>query len=199
VYDVEDRVEYSLRQYVDDVCLVLDEGLALPAQLRRIADFKRRLLIQEGVLSAGQLETIEGRPYTRNLLFRDPKGRFVVVAILWGGHTVSPVHDHRTWAVMGVYDNYVRITNFERIDDGSRTDHARLEPKEALIAPRGSVGYVLPPFQEIHQMENPTGRPTVGIHTYGRAVEECTVFDLATGSTATLPLRFDHDLSNTMK
>jgi 3-mercaptopropionate dioxygenase len=194
-YQVEERVSYSLRQYIDDVCAVFDESLAVPARLRRIAEHKRRLLEQPHVLSPAQLLTKPGKPYTRNLLFRDPRGRFVVVAILWGSRTVSPVHDHRTWGVMGVYDNYVRITNFERLDDGSVADFARLEPREGVIAPRGSVGYVLPPFQEVHQMENPTGRATIGIHTYGRAVEECTVFDLATGKTTLLPLSFDHDVT----
>ena len=123
----------------------------------------------------------------------------MVVAILWAPNSRSPVHDHNTWGVIGVYDNYVRITNFERLDDGSKTDFARLEEKEALIAPRGAVGYVLPPYQEIHRMENPTGKPTVGIHTYGRAVEECTVFDTETGGTRTIDLSFDHDLRTEME
>ena len=97
---------------------------------------------------------------------------------------------------MGVYDNYIRITNFERLDDAAEAGKARLLEKEALIAPRGSVGYVLPPFHEIHRMENPTGQPTVGIHTYGDAVDECTLFDLESGQTEEMTLSFDHDCTS---
>lgn len=189
------RSGYSLQEYVRDLDRIFAQGLALPALLRSIADCKRRLLMTDGVLSEAQMARRPDRPYTRNLLYKDPQGRYVIVAILWGPCCTSPVHDHRTWGVMGVYQNLVRIVNFERLDDGQRPDHARLEEKEGLLAPRGSVGYVLPPFEEVHRMENPTRELTLGIHTYGKAVEECTVFDLETGQTRRLPLTFDHDLS----
>ena len=91
------RTTYTLRQYVQDLDRVFAKSLALPALLREIADHKRKLMMSDGALSPAQIEPAAGKPYTRNLLFSDPKGRYVIVGIVWGANSISPVHDHGTW------------------------------------------------------------------------------------------------------
>ena len=48
------RTQYTLRQYVRDLEGVFAKNLALPALLREIAEYKRRLMMSDGALSPAQ-------------------------------------------------------------------------------------------------------------------------------------------------
>ena len=84
----------------------------------------------------------------------------------------------------------LEITNYDRVDDGKAPGVAELREREVLPCAEGKVEVVLPPKIDIHRMTNPTGRQTVTIHTYGREVDACNVYDLKSGRMGTLSLRY---------
>ena len=110
-----------------------------------------------------------------------------VTSVVWGpGDHIAP-HDHRTWGMIGVMDNVITETRFNRKDDRSKVDFAVLEKtRETLVRP-GEVSLLIPEVDEIHQMDNHSDRPTVEIHVYGKdlkGLERC-MYNLETGAMKT--------------
>lgn len=110
-----------------------------------------------------------------------------VTSVVWGpGDHIAP-HDHRTWGMIGVMDNVITETRFNRKDDRSKADFAVLEKtRETLVRP-GEVSLLIPEVDEIHQMDNHSDRPTVEIHVYGKdlkGLERC-MYNLETGAMKT--------------
>ncbi|MCH7593573.1 MAG: cysteine dioxygenase family protein [Chloroflexi bacterium] len=110
-----------------------------------------------------------------------------VTSVVWGpGDHIAP-HDHRTWGMIGVMDNGITETRFNRKDDRSKADFAVLEKtRETLVKP-GEVSLLIPEIDEIHQMDNHSDRPTVEIHVYGKdlkGLERC-MYNLETGAMKT--------------
>lgn len=120
--------------------------------------------------------------YGRYMLHRGKD--FNVTAIVWGPGDSAKAHNHDTWGLVGVVENEIQETRFRRLDDGSKTGYAKLEVKEVLKNSAGMVSCLLPPDDDIHEMNNVSGRNTVEIHVYGKDLAEMPRlrFDVANDS-----------------
>lgn len=108
--------------------------------------------------------------YGRYMLHRAP--RFNVTAVVWGPGDAAKAHNHDTWGLVGVAENEIQETRFRRLDDGSKTGYAKLEVKNILKNSAGMVSCLVPPDDDIHEMQNVSGRNTVEIHVYGKDLAE---------------------------
>ncbi len=101
--------------------------------------------------------------YRQNLLYCEPQGRFSVVSFVWGPGQSTPVHDHRTWGLIGMMRGAEDATTYELEEDGAlrvTSDPIRLRP--------GQVDAVSPTIGDIHRVRNAfEDRPSVSIHVYG--------------------------------
>ena len=100
------------------------------------------------------------------LLYQGENG-LSVTAVVWGpGEHLGP-HDHLTWGMIGILNNTLTETRYQRVDDRSKDGFATLElDREAKFKP-GEITLLVPDTDEIHQMDNHTDLPTVEIHVYG--------------------------------
>ncbi|HEX9795121.1 MAG TPA: cysteine dioxygenase family protein [Planctomycetota bacterium] len=114
--------------------------------------------------------------YGRNLVYRDVDYGFVMIAMVWPAGAESPAHDHGTWCCVKVLEGAVRIAEFERGPDG-----AVLGAAQVCTAAAGDTCLVRPP-RDIHRVWNPFDAGAVTLHTYGREIKSCRVFDEAGGS-----------------
>lgn len=108
--------------------------------------------------------------YRQYLLYRDPASRFTVVSFVWGPGQATPVHDHRTWGLVGVLRGAERNETFAW-RDGSLVALS----SETLAA--GAVSAVSPTVGDIHRVSNADTRVSVSIHVYGGdigAIERAT-------------------------
>ena len=82
-----------------------------------------------------------------------------ILNLCWGPGMVFKPHDHRMWAVIGIYggreDNYF----FRRADGGGLTRHGVKQLEARDTVPLGAA--------IIHSVTNPLDRITGGIHVYG--------------------------------
>ena len=147
-------------------------------------------LLRRGLELEDDFRVVVPGQYSRNLVYRDPRGLFVVLALLWKPETASAVHDHASWGVMGTFESAMEITNYDRVDDGSTPGMADLRVREVLPTTEGNVEVVIPPRVDIHRMANPTKRQTITLHTYGREVGACNVYDPQSGKVGTVSLRY---------
>lgn len=185
---------YTLERYLEEVSVILDHAAPLREQISLVTAAKKKLVSTDGILSPDLRKIHPTAPYTRNLVHHDPRGRFTVIAILWGPFQETAVHDHVNWCVVGVLEGTAHVTNYDRLDDGQVPGKADLQIRDSAIARPGSVAALLPPPRSnIHRMANASRGPTISIHTYGDPGTKATVFDLKGGTYETVDLRF-HNL-----
>lgn len=171
----------NLKKYVTSVRSILNEPLSPAGRVRRIRTAAKQL-IADGLPLSAEERQIPDHGYGRNLLYRDPDHGFVVIAMVWPPGHSGPPHDHGTWGVVAVTEGEIAIDNYVRDDDGSNPEHATLIHASRIAGPAGTVGYVLPPHEDVHRIGNASASETsVSIHTYGMDIKRCNVFDLETG------------------
>jgi cysteine dioxygenase len=119
--------------------------------------------------------------YARNFVCRTPQ--FELLVLCWEPGHVTTVHDH------GGSLNFIRVHRgrltsrlFERVDGGGLA----LASEETLV-PAGSTSVDRP---QIHQLANTSGARLVTVHVYAPALTRLTVYDVETGSSEQLPLRY---------
>ena len=97
----------------------------------------------------------EGR---KNLLFyEDPDYGFAINGVVRVPGRSGSVHDHdRAWVLSGLLVGGETLERFERVDDGSRPDHAELRGTGATTGQRGNYDLV-EPFA-IHAEQGGPGR-----------------------------------------
>jgi predicted metal-dependent enzyme (double-stranded beta helix superfamily) len=98
----------------------------------------------------------------------------------------SPPHDHRTWAVIGVYDGQEDNTFYRLIDGSRRIEQVggrNLRPGEVLTLD----------IDAIHKIANPSVSKLIALHVYGKNILEIerSAWDLATGNERPFKLALD--------
>jgi predicted metal-dependent enzyme (double-stranded beta helix superfamily) len=180
---------YGLADYVHTIEEVLERRPANPVIIREVSAATKRLVADDRWLEE---RFRVGNPdyYTRHLLHRDPRNRFVVLSLVWMPGQATPIHDHSCWGVMGIVHNSLEEVCYNRLDDGRQPDFAELEQSRGTDVGRGSVAYLLPPYEEIHRIGNTTDKPTVSLHVYGRDLDEVNVFDQVTGKVSPMRIKY---------
>ena len=181
--------QFGLDDYVRTVDEILVRRPANKVIIREVSAATKRLVASDQWLD----ERFRiGSPdcYTRHLLHRDPQNRFVVLALVWLPGQMTPIHDHSCWGVMGILQNSLEEICYDRLDDGTRPDFAELEQSRGTDVGRGSVAYLLPPYEEIHRIGNSSDKPTISLHIYGRDLDEVNVFDQVTGKVSPMRIKY---------
>ena len=131
------------------------QSVGAPDGARRVLDLMRSVVGDaEGIKSA--LPGESGRAIRDLSLFRSSE-LFVLSATLYP-HFKSPPHDHRMWAVIGIYEGQENNTFYRRSGKGLEEINRReIRAGEAVL---------LGP-EVIHGIENPFGSSTLGLHVYG--------------------------------
>src|SRR5215212_7002092 len=128
-----------------------------------------------GVLLAtggGWLPPDQQRPgvdsYRQHLLHVSPSRRLSVVALVWLPGQATPIHDHVSWCVVGVYQGVEHETHYRLIeDDGEQA----LLPVGSVEAHAGHVEALVPPGENIHSVAAAGPGKTISIHVYGADIE----------------------------
>ena len=161
---------YTLDEFVHDMDALIESGAGQEAIFDRGASWLERLInTPECIPPEFRVPVGKGpRPnHGSYVLQRSPNG-LLVTAVVWGPGDHTGPHDHHTWGMIGVMNNTLQETRFRRLDDGSQPDYALLEKDRVGFFTPGEVSLLIPGVDEIHQMDNPSTRPTVEIHVYGQ-------------------------------
>lgn len=82
--------------------------------------------------------------------------------------STTPVHDHLTWGLIGLYKGRQQEIVYRRVDQGETEGHAKLEVLEVRELKPGDIYYLLPPEGDIHAVKTITRfAPSVSIHVLG--------------------------------
>jgi predicted metal-dependent enzyme (double-stranded beta helix superfamily) len=106
--------------------------------------------------------------YRQHLLHVSASRRLSVVALVWLPGQRTPIHDHVSWCVVGVYRGVEHETHFRLVE---RDDQRFLLPTSTLEARAGHVEALVPPAQNIHSVAAGGAGKTISIHVYGADIE----------------------------
>jgi len=103
----------------------------------------------------------------------DPEHPYSLQVFVWPPGSATRVHDHSSWGAFCCVVGSVLEERYERIDDGSLPDYARLKWLWQLEWSRGDgISTVLPYGGGIHRVSNPTEEPAISVHLYGPRLGE---------------------------
>ena len=92
---------------------------------------------------------------------------------VWPPSTETKIHDHSSWGVYCCAVGSVLEERYERLDDGSRPDHAYLRKIWQLSwSTEDGASSVLPHDGGIHRVGNPSDGLAISVHLYGPRVGE---------------------------
>jgi 3-mercaptopropionate dioxygenase len=108
--------------------------------------------------------------FVQYAIYRADDASLSVMAMVVPSGVATPVHDHRAWGLVGVYQGRQREKVYRRRDDGSRPDFADLEQvAENILAP-GDITTLVPPDGDIHMIETISSEPSISIHVLGNDI-----------------------------
>lgn len=145
------RVE-SMRDYL------VGESLA-----HGVAHELRTLLGGENWLLPEQREGWPDR-FRTHVIHVAPDGAFSIVVVVWQPGQTTPIHDHVSWCVVGVYEGEEEEVGYRLYeDDGGQF----LVEHDVELARPGQVTTLLPPEEDIHRVTNAGSDKAISIHVYG--------------------------------
>ena len=110
-------------------------------------------------------EHTEGDPecYRSHILHVEPDGSYSVVALVWLPGQVTPVHDHVSWCVVGVYRGDEEEIRYRMV---SSAEAPHLVPTGRRVNRQGTTSCLTPPG-DIHLVRNASTGKVISIHVYG--------------------------------
>jgi predicted metal-dependent enzyme (double-stranded beta helix superfamily)/predicted enzyme related to lactoylglutathione lyase len=127
------------------------------------------LLADSTWLHADFRQPVAGR-FVQYAIYRAEDASLSVMAMVVPSGVATPVHDHRAWGLVGVYQGRQREKVYRRLDDGSRRDFADLQQIAENILSPGDLTTLLPPEGDIHMIETISAEASISIHILGNDI-----------------------------
>ncbi len=175
---------YTLKEFIADSEKAVRSHSGEAETLRSLKPLLEKLIQTPGSVPAEAFKPREDR-YAMNLLHLPEDECFSVIGAIWKPQQTTPIHDHLTWAMVGVYDGEERQAIYRRTDDRSNPKLAKLEKVSEEANRRGHVTVL--GEAGIHKVDNVSDKPALSIHVYGRDIgnTERHTYDPVTGEIST--------------
>ena len=108
--------------------------------------------------------------FSQYAIYRAEDSSLSIMAMVVPSGVATPVHDHRAWGLVGVYQGQQREKVYRRLDDGSVPDFADLHQIAENILKPGDITTLLPPEGDIHMIETISSEPSISIHVLGNDI-----------------------------
>lgn len=150
-----------LREFVAlSAAAVYKNGTNEDAILAAIKPGLHNLLQHDDFLAAAYTQP-HPHYYQQYLLYGDPLEKLSIVSFVWGPGQKTPVHNHRTWGLVGVLRGAELNTAYHARD-------GQLTPGPTTRLAAGEIEAVSPRLGDIHQVANAyEDRASISIHIYG--------------------------------
>src|SRR5918994_5366411 len=151
----------ALSSFIADVDGLSDDPHAIGERLAG-------LLAEDDWLAPEHREPDPDR-YRQHLLHVTPDRSLSIVALVWLPGQSTPIHDHVSWCVVGVYEGRERETRYRAVEAGGQR---WLEEVDSIDAHPGHVEVIVPSSEaDIHAVTAVADEATISIHVYGADIE----------------------------
>ena len=147
-------------------------NLSTELALQRAVPLLARLAMDPAFLDAYVLPLLQEARRDENWYvshtFDGQDGSYSLQIFVWPAGTRTQIHDHTSWGAYCCVVGSVLEERYERLDDGSQLEYARLKKAWQLSWSRGDgVSTVLPYDEGIHRVGNPGKKSAISVHLYG--------------------------------
>lgn len=156
---VMDRFIGEVRQFVR-------EGGTEEETTAKVAESLKEILADPDLLTPAQLQVKENG-FTLNQIHIEPDASFSIGAGIWDMGQITPIHDHGTWGVIGIYRGKEKEESFFRKDARKMTGKVEIVPSGSRLAVPGDVFTCCTTDQDVHRVSCASDEPVIGIHVYG--------------------------------
>jgi len=161
---MDSLARYSIDRFKVDVEQVVRSYQSEADVLRRLKPMMERLVTSPGAVPPEAFAPRKDR-FANNLIYRPADRIFSIMGGNWAPGQTTPIHDHLTWAVVGMYDGEERESIYRRTDDRSNPKKARLELVSERTNRKGHVTVL--GEAGIHRIDNASTLPALSVHMYG--------------------------------
>jgi predicted metal-dependent enzyme (double-stranded beta helix superfamily) len=177
------REGYTLQQFITDVDGVVREYSSESEVVLHLKPVLEKLVGSTGSVTAKAFAPRKDR-FAMNLLQMPEDEAYSIIGGVWHPGQTTPIHDHLTWALIGVYEGEEREALFRRTDDGSNPRIAKIQQVSERVNRKGHVTVL--GHSGIHRVDNISLKPTTSVHIYGRDIgnAERHSYDPVTGEVS---------------
>ncbi len=129
---------YGLQEFIQDV-----DGTVrgYPSESEILLHLKPVLekLVSSPVSVPAKAFTPRKDRFAMNLLQMPEDEAYSIIGGIWHPGQTTPIHDHLTWALIGVYEGEEREALFRRTDDGSNPKLAKIQQVSERVHKKGHV------------------------------------------------------------
>jgi predicted metal-dependent enzyme (double-stranded beta helix superfamily) len=146
-------------------------------------------LMKELIASSNNIPPDAFRPrkdrFANNLIYMPKDKVFSINGAVWLPGQTTPIHDHLTWAIVGIVEGEERESIYRRTDDGSDPKRTSLQRVSERINQKGHVTVL--GRAGIHRIDNVSDKPSLSVHMYGLDIgnSERHSYDPVTGEIGT--------------
>jgi 3-mercaptopropionate dioxygenase len=158
-------VAYSIDAFIEDASRIMQSTQDRQRVVDHLRPLLERLMRNPHLLEERFKRERPGGLYGYHF-YQSPDGGLTINAPAFLTGRPTPVHDHLTWGLIGVYSGQQLTTRYQRIDDTSEAGTTRLEVIENSVLGPGATYPLLPP-DDLHRIETVSDEPGISIHVLG--------------------------------
>ena len=143
---------YSLQDFCRDTSAILKSG-STRQHVDQVKAHMERLLVDPGFVKE---YFGDDQPLGLKRIHIDPQLGFEVMTYRYTEARKSNPHDHgNSWAIYGQVAEYTEMTEWDRLDDGSNPEQAKLKPNPSYRLTPGKAGMYY--GRQLHSTATPVG------------------------------------------
>ena len=119
-----------------------------------------------------------------------PDESFSIAAAVWDVGQAAPVHDHRTWGVIGIMEGIEHEISYIRPKENEEKPLTLLHD---VYLREGEVSVCCTTDQDVHEVSCASDIPCVGLHVYGDDIGKITryLYNVETGEKNAVVTKWD--------
>jgi 3-mercaptopropionate dioxygenase len=157
---------------LQDLIAKIDESrlrfTQLPSLVDEVASLLGAFTRRRSPLDERFRRTSNTSNYAQHIIHVADDRGYSIVALVWSPGQYTPIHDHRGWCVVSVYQGCERETQYRLT---GRDGEAKLLETRVRDIAAGEVVAMLPDGDDVHRVENCSLETTVSLHVYGVDME----------------------------
>ena len=156
----------AMRRFVEDAAAIVRAGGTEQEITAKVAERLGPILGDPDLLTPEQC-LVRRQGFTLNKIHIAPDESFSIGAGIWDVGQTTPIHDHGTWGVIGIWRGVEREESFERLGPRVMSGRVQIVPRAGRLAGPGTVFVCCTTDQDVHRVSCASPEPVIGVHVYG--------------------------------
>ena len=156
----------TMEEFIKEVEGLVNETQDELELTSKISSFMNPILENPFLLNEEQL-LVKKNGFTLNQVHIAPDESFSIGVGIWDVGQTTPIHDHGTWGVIGIYRGMEKEESFSNTGTRRNGSTVTINPTGNRLAKPGDTFVCCTKDTDLHRVSCASDEPVVGIHVYG--------------------------------